>query len=72
MARKPASKSEFVLFDVVYEDGSQRSNRRVPREFLDGLDGDSPASTFLEAQDREIAERSGRSLAAIRTVRRSA
>ena len=72
MARKPASKTEFVLFDVLYEDGSQRSNRRVPRQFLDGLDGDDPASTFLEAQDREIAERSGRTLAAIRTVRRSA
>ncbi len=72
MARKPASKAEFILFDVVYEDGSQRSNRRVPREFLDGLDGDNPASAFLEAQDREIAERSGRPLAAIRTVRRSA
>jgi hypothetical protein len=72
MARKAASKTEFVLFDVVYEDGSQRSNRRVPRQCLDGLDGDEPASAFLEAQDREIAERSGRPLAPIRTVRRSA
>lgn len=72
MARKPASKTDFVLFDVIYEDGSQRSNRRVPRKFLDGFDGDEPASAFLEAQDREIAERSSRPLAAIRTVRRSA
>ena len=72
MARKPASKTEFVLFDVVYEDGSQRSNRRVPRDVLDGLDGDDPANAFLEAQDREIAKRSGRPLAPIRTVRRSA
>ena len=72
MARKPASKSEFVLFDVLYEDGSQRSNRRVPREILDGLDGDEPARAVIEAQDKEIAERSGRPMAAIKTLRRSA
>ena len=26
MPRKPALNSEFVMFDVVYEDGTQRSN----------------------------------------------
>ena len=31
MPRKPGLNSEFVMFDVVYEDGSQRSNRKVPR-----------------------------------------
>jgi hypothetical protein len=30
MARKPGTRVEFVLFDVFYEDGSQRSNRKVP------------------------------------------
>ena len=42
MARKPGSRSggEYVLFDVVYEDGTQRSNRRVPASELGGLDGD--------------------------------
>lgn len=72
MARKPTSKSEFVLFDVVYDDGSRRSNRRVPREILGGPDGDEPARGLLEAQDREIAERSGRPSAVIKTIRRSA
>jgi hypothetical protein len=30
MARKPGTKTsgEFALFDVFYEDGTQRSNRR--------------------------------------------
>jgi hypothetical protein len=37
MARKPASRAEFTLFDVVYEGGSQRSSRRVPSEVLGGL-----------------------------------
>ena len=71
MARKQASKTEFVLFDVVYEDGSQRSHRRVPRQIVDGLDGDAPARAVIEAQDREIAERSGHPMAAIKAMRRS-
>jgi hypothetical protein len=36
MARKPGTRTEFVLFDVFYEDGSQRSNRRVPSDVLGG------------------------------------
>jgi len=72
VARKPSSKTEFVLFDVVYNDGSQRSNRRVPKEILGGIDGDSPARAVIEAQDREIAERSGQSMPEIKVVKRSA
>ena len=43
MARKPATRVEFTLFDVVYEDGSLRSNRRVPSDVLGSLDGDAAA-----------------------------
>ena len=57
MARKPATRTEFVLFDVIYEDGTQKSNRRVPAEVLDGLEGDAPAKAEIEQQDREISER---------------
>jgi hypothetical protein len=71
MARKPTARSEFVLFDVVYEDGTQRSNRRVPAELLGGLDGDAPAKAEIEAQDRAIAERSGLPPLAIKSLRRS-
>ena len=59
MARKPTARSEYVLFNVYYEDGSQRSNRRVPAELLGGIDGDEPARTLIETQDREISEKSG-------------
>ena len=31
MARKPTARSEFVMFDVFYVDGSQRSNRKIGR-----------------------------------------
>src|SRR6476619_3481868 len=59
MAKKPGTRAEFVLFDVFYEDGSQRSNRKVPSTVLGGLDGDAPARAVIEEQDRAIAEKSG-------------
>ncbi len=73
MARKPGTRTggEFVLFDVVYEDGSQRSNRRVPAGLLGGLDEDEPAKTAIEEQDRDIAEKSGRTPLKIKTIKRS-
>ena len=71
MARKPTARSEFVFFDIVYEDGSQRSNRKVPGEVLGGLDGDEPARTEIEAQDRAIAEKSGLPPLVIKSIRRS-
>jgi hypothetical protein len=71
MARKPGKRAEFVLFDVVYEDGTQRSNRKVPGELLGGLDGDAPARTFIEQQDREIAAKSGLPPLSVKSLRRS-
>jgi hypothetical protein len=71
VARKPTKRTEFVLFDVVYEDGSRRSNRRVPGDMLGGLEGDAPARAFIEEQDREIAEKSGLPLVPIKTIKRS-
>ena len=61
MARKPGSRNvgDFVLFDVIYEDGSQRSNRKVPADILGGIDGDEPARKLVEEQDREISGKSG-------------
>ena len=71
MARKPATRAEFDLFDVFYADGTQRSNRRVPREILGGLDGDAPARALIEEQDRLIAEKSGQRALAVKSIRRS-
>ena len=72
MAKKPGTnpKGEFAFFNVVYEDGSQRSNRRVPSELLGGLDGDEPARGFIIEQDREIAEKAGRPPLAIKEISR--
>ena len=71
MPRKPGQNSEFVNFDVVYEDGTRRSNRKVPRALTGGIDGDKQAHGFLIEQDREIAEKSGKPAAKIKSITRS-
>lgn len=60
-----------VLFDVLYEDGSRSSNRRVPVSAVGGLDGDEPARRTIEEQDQAIAERSGRPRLPIKRLSRS-
>jgi hypothetical protein len=71
MARKPTTRAEFALFDVFYEDGSRRSNRRVPSEILGGLDGDAPVRAAIEEKDRLIAEKSGNPALTVKSIRRS-
>lgn len=71
MAKKPGTRLEFAMFDVVYEDGSQRSNRRVPADVLGGLDADLQARAAIEQQDRAIADKSGLPPVPIKSVSRS-
>jgi hypothetical protein len=72
MAKKQQARPNgFVLFDVFYEDGTQTSNRKVPAAELGGLDGDTPARTFVESQDRKIAEISGRPRGRIKSINRA-
>lgn len=72
MARKKQNVSdEFVLFNVLYEDGTRSSNRKVPSSMLGGLDGDAPALQILEEQDRKIGEMSGNPRAKIKSIARS-
>ena len=72
MAKKPGTnpKGEFVFFDVVYEDGSQRSNRRVPAELAPDPKDDADALGYLIEQDRDIAEKSGRAPLKIKSILR--
>jgi hypothetical protein len=73
MARmKPKSVNTTVLFDVFYEDGSRTSNRKVPGSEIGGLDGDTPARAYIEAQDRQIGGRSGLLPRSIKRIVRSA
>jgi hypothetical protein len=73
VARKKseAIESGYALFDVLYEDGSRTSNRRVPRAILGGLDGDMPARAVIEEQENAIAEKAGRPPIPIKKITRS-
>jgi hypothetical protein len=72
MARKkPVAASGYVLFDIVYQDGTRSSNRKVPSREVGGLDGDKPARAYIEAQDREIGLKSGNPRGPIKTIVRS-
>jgi len=61
---------EFVLFDVLYEDGS-RTSKKVPGSELGGVDGDLRAKTYIEALDRQIAEISGKPRTPIKSLTRA-
>lgn len=67
---RPLERS-FVLFDVMYEDGTRSSNRKVNAAELDALDIDASARAIIEAQDRKIAGLSGRWRGPIKSVARS-
>ena len=71
MARKPTARVEYISFDVIYEDGSQRSNRRVPADVLDEFDKDKAILEALQEQDRAISEKSGIPPLAIKSFKRS-
>ena len=71
MAMKSRAASSFVMFDIVYEDGTRSSNRKVPALALDGLDGDEPARAIVEAQDRTISAASGRARSDVKSIVRS-
>ncbi len=70
--KKAAEPSGFIMFDVVYEDGSRSSNRKVPLAELDPIDGDKSAKAVIEAQDRKIAEMSGQPRGPVKSIKRSA
>jgi hypothetical protein len=72
MAKKKKSATNgAVLFDVVYQDGTRTSNRKVPADLVGGLDGDAPARAWIEAQDRDIAAKSGQPRGPIQSITRS-
>jgi hypothetical protein len=72
MARRSTIRrvEEFILFDVLYEDGTRTSNRKVPGSELSDADRDLLAKTYIEAQDRQIGEISGKPRTSIKSVTR--
>ena len=72
MARKkPRIDDSVILFDVIYEDGTRSSRRKVAASDLIDSDGDDHARTLIMAQDREIAKKSGNQRGTVKTIARS-
>jgi hypothetical protein len=73
MAKKKQSNNnsdDFILVNVVYEDGSQRSNRKIAASELSGFDDDADIQRVIEEQDRKIAELSGQPRGPIKSIER--
>ena len=68
--KKPVE-AGYVLYDVLYQDGTRTSNRKIPNADLDPFDRDGSIRASIERQDRKIAEMSGNSRAPIKTITRS-
>jgi hypothetical protein len=66
--KKPVVEPGYVLYDVLYEDGTRTSNRKVPRSEVSEFEGLGPVRAFIEAQDRKIAELSGNPRGPIKTL----
>ena len=74
MAKKKTQRADtgVVLYDVIYDDGARTSNRKVPYELVNSLDGEGQIRGFIEEQDRKIAEMSGNPRGPIKSISRSA
>jgi len=62
----------FVQFDVIYEDGTKSSRRKINVAGLDKDEIEAHAKTEIMAQDRKIAEMSGKPRGNIKALERSA
>ncbi|QCG92768.1 hypothetical protein E6C67_02325 [Azospirillum sp. TSA2s] len=70
--KKQPVENAFALFDVIYQDGARTSNRKVPTADIDQFDRENSIRTFIEAQDRKIAEMSGNPRGPIKSITPSA
>ncbi len=73
MAKKKAAVSGSVSFDVLYDDGSRSSNRKLQLADLDNGMGNEleAAKALILAHDTKIAALSGMAPKAIKQVARS-
>ena len=71
MKKKNRPDTSFFLFDVVYQDGTKTSYRKVPARQINEFDGVGAVKAFIEDQDRKVAELSGVHRGPIKAVLRS-
>ncbi len=59
MARRSTVRrvEEFILFDVLYEDGTRTSNRKIPGSELGDIDRDALATAYIDCRHPRQASR---------------
>ena len=73
MAKKAKSTPDnFVMFDIVYEDGTKSSRRKINAAGLSADEVEAFARTEIMNQERKIAEMSGKPRGNIKELIRSA
>jgi hypothetical protein len=73
MAKKQKKiEDSFVFFDVIYEDGTKSSRRKINAAGVDASDIETFAMTEIMNQDRRISEMSGKSRGQVKTLVKSA
>ena len=68
--KKPKLIEGFLFFDVVYEDGTKSSRRKVSAAEIEDM-GEAHAKTAIVNQDRKLTEVSGNSRGPIKSIARS-
>ena len=69
--KNKAEPDNFVMFDVVYEDGTKSSRRKINMVGLSKDEYEDHARTEIMTQDRKIAEMSGKARGNIKEILRS-
>jgi hypothetical protein len=73
MAKKQKKiEDSFVFFDVIYEDGTKSSRRKINAAGVDASDVETFAMTEIMNQDRKISEMSGKSRGQVKSLVKSA
>ena len=70
--KKPAVNADVIVVNVLYEDGTQSSNRKLPGLELTGYNDDNAIREAVEAQDLKISELSGQPRGPIKSIKRVA
>lgn len=71
MAKKQKVEDNFVFFDVIYEDGTRSSHRKINAAGLMKDEIEAFALTEIMNQDRKIAEMGGRNRGAVKSIVKS-
>jgi hypothetical protein len=73
MAKKQKKiEDSFVFFDVIYEDGTKSSRRKINAAGVDASDVETFAMTEIMNQDRKIADMGGKNRGQVKTMVKSA